>query len=59
MVLFFVLILDDYIEGYQDYYQTFLILAGSQFLLTTGSRMTILTLAKRQLQSGRLLTILC
>ena len=54
MVLFFVLILDDYIEGYQDYYQTFLILAGSQFLLTTGSRMTILTLAKRQLQSGQI-----
>jgi exopolysaccharide biosynthesis polyprenyl glycosylphosphotransferase len=52
MFLFFVLILDDYIQGYRDYYMTFFILAGSHFLFTVISRMTILTLAKRQLQKG-------
>ena len=54
LLLFFVLILDDYITGYKDYYQTFLVLTGSHFLLTVVPRLTLLTLAKRQLQTGQI-----
>lgn len=54
MALFFILILDDYITGYKDYYQTFLVLLASHYILTITPRLTILTLAKRQLQKGHI-----
>lgn len=52
LVLFFLFLLDDYISGYRDYYPTFFLLLGGQFLLTAIARVIILTLAKRQLQKG-------
>lgn len=52
LLLFFLLLLDDYIKDYKDYYQLFLLLLFSQFLLTAFGRLIILTRAKRQLQKG-------
>ena len=52
LILFFVLILDDYVKNYHDYYLLFFFLLLSQFLTTTIARMIILTRAKRQLQKG-------
>ncbi|HMX03574.1 MAG TPA: sugar transferase [Chitinophagales bacterium] len=52
LIIFFALLLDDYISDYRDYYQIFFVLLFGQFLLTTIVRMIILTRAKRQLQKG-------
>ena len=52
LILFFLFLLDDYISDYRDYYPTFFLLLGGQFLLTTISRTIILTIAKGQLQRG-------
>ncbi|MBC8173432.1 MAG: sugar transferase [Chitinophagales bacterium] len=52
LVVFFGLLLDDYIKNYKDYYQIFFLLLIFQFILTVTARMVILTLAKRQLQKG-------
>ena len=52
LIIFFALLLDDYISDYRDYYQIFFVLLFGQFLLTTIVRMIILTSAKRQLQKG-------
>jgi exopolysaccharide biosynthesis polyprenyl glycosylphosphotransferase len=52
LIIFFVLILDDYIVNYRNYYQIFFLLFFAQFLFTAISRSIILTRAKRQLQKG-------
>lgn len=52
LIIFFSLLLDDYIKNYRDYYQIFFVLFFGQFLITATSRMIILTRAKRQLQKG-------
>jgi exopolysaccharide biosynthesis polyprenyl glycosylphosphotransferase len=52
LVLFFVLLLDDVITSYRDYYAAIAVLFGSHLVLTEAFRMVILTVAKRQLQQG-------
>ncbi|MBC8048428.1 MAG: sugar transferase [Fimbriimonadaceae bacterium] len=52
LILFFGLLLDDYITNYRDYYPLFFLLLLCQFALTVTSRMIVLTRAKRQLQKG-------
>lgn len=52
LIIFFALLLDDYISDYRDYYQIFFLLFFGQFLLTVLFRIIILTRAKRQLQKG-------
>lgn len=52
LLIFFGLLLDDYIKNYKDYYQLFFLLLAAQFLLTVSVRLVILTRAKRQLQKG-------
>lgn len=52
LLLFFVLLLDDYINNYRDYYQLFFLLLLFQFSLTVAFRMIVLTRAKKQLQNG-------
>jgi|GEM_PF-1873326 len=53
VLLFFTLILDDFVNGYQTYYASFFFLFISHFLLTTISRTILLTQAKRRVQSGK------
>ncbi|MFC2115131.1 sugar transferase [Bacteroidota bacterium] len=53
-VLFFVLILDDVIVSYRDYYSSFLILCGLQFLLTFIPRLTITTIITKQVHHRRI-----
>src|SRR5688572_6446981 len=53
-IIFFLLLLDDVVLNYKDYYQTFTVLFLSHFLLTVTSRLTILTLAKKRIESGRI-----
>lgn len=52
-LLFFTVILDDYISNYTDYYLLFLLLTGVHGTLTSLGRMGLLSVAKRQLNSGR------
>lgn len=51
--VFFVLLLDDLVPSYKNYYQTYLILLSSHFLLTYLGRLWILNRAKNLVQSGR------
>ncbi len=50
--LFFTLILDDVVVQYQTYYRSFLVLFGLHYLLTSTSRMILLTRASRLLKAG-------
>jgi len=52
IILFFVLLLDDVIRSYRDYYPAVAVLFGSHLILTELFRMSILMIAKRQLQYG-------
>ena len=52
-VIFFVLLLDDLVKKYSDYYFTFLMLLGGQFLFTAIGRFIILMYAKRNIESGK------
>src|SRR5690606_35795665 len=54
LLLFFLLLLDDEIQSYTDYYLTFLIMFGSHFLLTACFRLIISTQTKRAIQQRRL-----
>ena len=53
VLLFFTLILDDFVNGYQTYYASFFFLFLSHFLLTAISRTVLLTAAKRRVKSGK------
>ncbi len=52
-IIFFALLLDDYVNSYRDYYLSFLFLFTAHFGLTTFFRTILLTRAKRQLQRGK------
>jgi len=52
--LFFTLILDDFVIGYQTYYSSFFTLFALQFGITVTVRMIILTIASRKLKSGKI-----
>ena len=51
-ILFFTLILDDFVKDYTTYYQSFLSLFTYHFSLTALSRMVLLTRASRRLKAG-------
>ncbi len=53
VLLFFTLILDDFVNGYQTYYASFFFLFISHFLLTAISRTILLTRAKHRVKSGK------
>lgn len=52
MFLFFTLVLDDVVHDYRTYYRSFLVLFSLHFVLTTISRMVLLTRASRRLKTG-------
>jgi len=54
VILFFVLILDDIIVSYKDYYTSFLILAGLQFVLTYIPRFILNTIVTRHVRRNRI-----
>ncbi len=51
LLLFFFLLLDDYVKSYTDYYKSFIVLFGLQFFLTAIPRYIIATQIKRKIQS--------
>jgi exopolysaccharide biosynthesis polyprenyl glycosylphosphotransferase len=54
IILFFALILDDVIVSYKDYYTSFLVLAGLQFILTYIPRITLTTIVSKWVQQGKI-----
>ena len=54
LVLFFLLLLDDEVKSYRDYYLTFLILFGLHFLLTGLFRFIISSQTKHAIQARRI-----
>lgn len=54
VIIFFVLILDDWVGNYKQYYQLFFLLLGTQFLLTYFPRLIITTITNRKVHSGKL-----
>ena len=50
-LLFFFLLLDDYVKSYTDYYKSFIVLFSLQFFLTAIPRYIIATQIKRKIQS--------
>lgn len=54
IILFFALILDDVIVSYKDYYTSFFVLAGLQFLLTYIPRITLTTIISKKVQQGKI-----
>ncbi len=53
LFLFFSLMLDDVVRSYHNYYRSFLVLFGLHFVLTTFSRMVLLTRAGNRLKRGQ------
>ena len=51
-VLFFTLILDDFVTDYRTYYRSYAVLFGLHLTLTLVARMAILTWASRRLKAG-------
>ena len=54
LLLFFTLVLDDFVTDYRTYYSSFLTLFTLHFFLTVIFRMILLTNASRRLKSGRI-----
>ncbi len=52
LILFFIVLLDDSVRRYSDYYIAILLLFSFQFVLTVISRLLILNRAKRQILKG-------
>lgn len=52
VLLFFALILDDTVNSYQDYYQSFLLLFGIHFLIAGTSRIFLTTLLVKQVRQA-------
>jgi exopolysaccharide biosynthesis polyprenyl glycosylphosphotransferase len=52
-LIFFVLLLDDLVPSYKNYYQTYLILFSAHFLLTLTGRIWLLNSAKRRIEKGK------
>jgi exopolysaccharide biosynthesis polyprenyl glycosylphosphotransferase len=53
IILFFTLILDDVVDDYRTYYDTFLTLVTYHFSLTVVARMVLLTIASQRLKNGK------
>ncbi len=53
-IIFFLLILDDFIVTYKSYYQSFLALFLLQFIITYTFRLTLTTLTVRRIHSGKI-----
>ena len=54
IILFFALILDDVIVSHTDYYTSFLVLAGLQFILTYIPRFILTTIISKKVQQGKI-----
>ena len=54
VILFFVLILDDVIVSYKDYYSSFFILAGLQFIFTYIPRVIITSVITKRVHRGHI-----
>lgn len=52
IVIFFLLLLDDWVRKYSDYYLTFFVLFALQFLFTTSLRMLVLNAVKNNIRTG-------
>jgi len=53
IIIFFSLLLDDYVRRYSDYYLTFFILIAFQFIFTGIGRFFILYIVKKNIGSGK------
>ena len=53
IIIFFLLLLDDRVRSYSDYYLTFFLLLLLQFLFTILGRLLILTKVKRDIKTGK------
>jgi exopolysaccharide biosynthesis polyprenyl glycosylphosphotransferase len=53
LLLFFILLLDDIIDDYRSYYRSIAVLFFSHFIITYFVRFVQLSLAKRQIESGK------
>lgn len=53
-IIFFVLILDDFIVTYRSYYQSFIVLFLLQFIFTYSLRLTLTTRTVRKIHSGKI-----
>lgn len=53
-IIFFILILDDTIQTYRSYYQSFIVLFILQFTLTYAFRLTLTTVTVRRIHSGKI-----
>lgn len=53
IIIFFILLLDDYVRKYSDYYLTFFVLFAFQFLFTTTGRTLILNYLKKTIRNGK------
>ena len=54
IIIFFVLLLDDPVVSYRDYYLSFILLLVSHFFLTWIPRITITSITKRKITSGKI-----
>ena len=54
LILFFTLILDDFIDSYTAYYKSFLMLFSTHFFITAFSRMVLLSRASKRLKKGKI-----
>ncbi len=54
IIIFFILILDDIIFSYKNYYLSLSVLFGLQFFLTYIPRLIITTITQRKIQSGKI-----
>lgn len=53
ILLFFMLVLNDNIQSYRDYYRLFAVLFGAHVLLTASGRLMLLFKAKSDMRSGK------
>ncbi len=53
IIIFFLLLLDDYVRKYSDYYLTFFVLLSLQFFFTFVGRFFILYRVKKNIRSGK------
>lgn len=54
IVMFFILVLDDYVDSYREYYYIFIVLFVSEFLYTYIARLIITTIATRKIHRGEI-----
>ncbi len=54
VILFFILILDDQVHGYRDYYESFVVLYALQFGFTYSFRLLLTTQTVRRVHNGKI-----